>query len=291
VYTQRPAEFDYHRPTSLDEAIGLLAEDGARALAGGHSLLPLMKLRFAEPRAIVDLGRVPGLDGIEEDGDVLSIGALATHASVAASELVRSRCRVLATTAEGIGDRQVRNRGTIGGSLAHADPGADYPTVTKALGATIVATGSGGEREIAADDFFTGVFTTSLEQGELVTSVRVPVVGPRTGAAYEKHRNPASGYAVVGMAAVVTVEGGKCSAARLVVGGVTGTPEHATAAADAMIGIAPVDEAAIAAAAEKVSDALGGAVGDTYASAEYRVHLAQVMAKRAITAALGAAQG
>ena len=291
MYTQRPAEFDYHRPTSLDEAIGLLAEDGARALAGGHSLLPLMKLRFAEPRTIVDLGRIPGLDAIEEDGDVLSIGALATHAAVAASELVRSRCRVLATTAEGIGDRQVRNRGTIGGSLAHADPGADYPTVTKALGATIAATGSGGEREIAADDFFTGVFTTSLEQGELVTSVRVPVVGAGTGAAYEKHRNPASGYAVVGVAAVVRVEGGKCSGARLVVGGVTGTPEHAIAAADAMIGIAPVDEAAIAAVAEKVPEALGGAIGDTYASAEYRVHLAQVRARRAITAAFDAAQG
>jgi aerobic carbon-monoxide dehydrogenase medium subunit len=291
VYTQRPAEFDYHRPTSLDEAIGLLAEDGARALAGGHSLLPLMKLRFAEPRTIVDLGRIPGLDGIEQDGDVLRIGALATHASVAASELVRAQCRVLATTAEGIGDRQVRNRGTIGGSLAHADPGADYPTVTKALGAMIVATGSGGEREIAADDFFTGVFTTSLEQGELVTSVRVPVVGSGSGAAYEKHRNPASGYAVVGVAAVVTVEGGKCTTARLVVGGVTGTPEHATAAAEAMIGIAPADEAAIAAAAEKVPEALGGAVGDTYASAEYRVHLAQVLAKRAIAAAFDAAQG
>jgi aerobic carbon-monoxide dehydrogenase medium subunit len=291
MYTQRPAEFVYHRPTSLDEAIGLLAEEGARALAGGHSLLPLMKLRFAEPRAIVDLGRIPGLDRIEQDGDVLSIGALATHASVAASELVRSQCRVLATTAEGIGDRQVRNRGTIGGSLAHADPGADYPTVTKALGATIVATGSGGEREVAADDFFTGVFTTSLQQGELVTSVRVPVTGSGTGAAYEKHRNPASGYAVVGVAAVVTVEGGKCTAARLVVGGVTGTPEHATAAAEALVGIAPVDEAAVAAAAEKVAEALGGAVGDTYASAEYRVHLAKVLAKRAITAAFDAAQG
>ena len=291
MYTQRPAEFDYHRPRSLDEAIALLAEhDDARALAGGHSLLPLMKLRFAEPRTIVDLGRIRGLDGIEEDGDGLRIGALATHASVAASELVRSRCPVLATTAEGIGDRQVRNRGTIGGSLAHADPGADYPTVTKALGATIVVTGTGGKREIAADDFFTGVFSTSLQQGELVTSVRVPEVGAGTGAAYEKHRNPASGYAVVGVAALVTVEGGKCTAARLVVGGVTGTPEHATAAAEAMIGIAPVDEAAIAAAAEKVPEALGGAVGDTYASAEYRVHLATVLAKRAITAAFGAAK-
>src|SRR5919204_17405 len=292
MYTQRPAEFEYHRPTTLDEAIGLLEEhEDARPLAGGHSLLPLMKLRFSEPRTIVDLGRIPDLDGIDEDGDMLRIGALARHASVTASELVRSKCRVVAATAEGIGDRQVRNRGTIGGSLAHADPGADYPTVIKALAATIVATGPGGEREIAADDFFTGVFTTSLEQGELVTSVRVPVVGPGTGAAYEKHRNPASGYAVVGVAALVQVQGGKCTAARLVVGGVTGTPEHATAAAEAVIGIAPVDEAAIAAAAGKVPEALGGAVGDTYASAEYRVHLAQVLAKRAITAAFDAAKG
>src|SRR5436309_9411846 len=202
MYTQRPAEFDYHRPTSLDEASGLLADGDARPLAGGHSLLPLMKLRFAEPRTIVDLGRIPGLDGIELVGDELRIGALATHASVAASELVREKCRVLATTAEGIGDRQVRNRGTIGGSLAHADPGADYPTVVTALGATVVVRGPNGEREIPADDFFTGVFTTALRQGELVTMVRVPVVGAGTGAAYEKHRHPASGYAVAGVAVV-----------------------------------------------------------------------------------------
>jgi carbon-monoxide dehydrogenase medium subunit len=291
MYTQRPAEFDYHRPTSLDEAIGLLAEDGdASPLSGGHSLLPMMKLRLAGPRTIVDIGRIPGLDGIEKDGDAIRIGALATHASVAASELVRSQCRVLAVTAEGIGDRQVRNRGTIGGSLAHADPGADYPTVVKALGATIVTAGPSGEREIAADDFFTGVFTTSLQQGELVTGVRAPVIGAGSGAAYEKHRHPASGYAVAAVAALVKVEDGKCTEARLVVGGVTGTPVDATAAAEVMIGIAPVDEAAIAAAAEKVPEALAGALGDTYASAEYRVHLAKVLAKRAITRALEAAR-
>jgi aerobic carbon-monoxide dehydrogenase medium subunit len=274
MYTQRPAEFDYRRPASLDDAIRLLAEDGeARPLSGGHSLLPMMKLRLAEPRTIVDIGRIPGLDGIEADGDAIRIGALATHASVAASELVRSKCRVLATTAAGIGDRQVRNRGTIGGSLAHADPGADYPTVVTALGATIVVQGPSGEREIAADDFFTGVFTTALEQGELVTAVRVPVVDR---AAYVKHRHPASGYAVAGVACVV-----RSDAARLVIGGVTGTP--------VLIGIAPVDEEKVAAAAEKVPEALSGAVGDTYASAEYRVHLAQVLAKRALAAAFEAA--
>jgi aerobic carbon-monoxide dehydrogenase medium subunit len=283
MYRQRPAEFTYHRPTSLDEAIGLLAKDGdTRPLAGGHSLLPMMKLRLAEPAAIVDLGRLPGLDGIEVGGEEVQVGALTTHESVAASELVQEKCRVLATTAEGIGDRQVRNRGTIGGSLAHADPGADYPTVLTALGATVVVRGPGGEREIAADDFFTGVFTTALEQGELVTAVRVPVIDR---AAYMKHRHPASGYAVAGVACVVRTD-----EARIVVGGVTGTPVRATAAEQAMeIGIAPVDEEKIAAAAAKVPAALSGAIGDTYASGEYRVHLAQVLAKRAIKAALEAA--
>jgi aerobic carbon-monoxide dehydrogenase medium subunit len=269
------------RPTSLDEAIGLLAKNGdTRPLAGGHSLLPMMKLRLAEPQAIVDIGRIAGLDGIEVDGDELRIGAMATHASVAASEVVRSRCRVLATTAEGIGDRQVRNRGTIGGSLAHADPGADYPTVVTALGATIVVQGPGGEREIAADDFFTGVFTTALEQGELVTEVRVPAV---ERAAYVKHRHPASGYAVAAVACVL-----RDDEARLVVGGVTGMPVRVSEAEQVLIGIAPVDEEKIASVAADVPAALSGAIGDKYASAEYRIHLAHVLANRAIKAALEA---
>jgi carbon-monoxide dehydrogenase medium subunit len=274
MYPQRPAEFEYKRPASLDEAIGLLAGDGdTRALAGGHSLLPMMKLRLAEPATVVDIGRLPGLDAIEEDGDELRIGALATHASVAASELVREKCRVLATTAEGIGDRQVRNRGTIGGSLAHADPGADYPTVVTALGATVVVRGPNGELEIAADGFFTGVFTTALARGELVTAVRVPSVRK---AAYVKHRHPASGYAVVGVACVVGTD-----EARVVVGGVTGTP--------VLIAVSAVEAEAIEAVAEELPDALSGAFSDTYASGEYRVHLAQVLAKRAIKAALEAA--
>ena len=203
MYTQRPAEFTYHRPASLDEAIGLLVGDGdARPLAGGHWLLPLMKLRLAEPAALVDLGGIPGLDGIEIDGD----GAAHRRARDACGgRCIGARAGAsaasLAETAGGIGDRQVRNRGTIGGSLAHADPGADYPTVLTALGATIVVVrGSSGEREVAAEDFFTGVFTTALEPGELVTAVRVPVVDAGAGAAYAKHRHPASGYAVAGVA-------------------------------------------------------------------------------------------
>src|SRR5262245_56076087 len=221
MYTMRPAEFEYHRPTSLDEAIALLAEvEGSRPIAGGHSLLPMMKLRLAAPAALVDLGGIPGLDGIEGNGG-LTIGALATHASVLGSEVAIGIAPVIPETAGQIGDRQVRNRGTIGGSVAHADPGADYPTVLKALGAAVTATGPGGEREISADDFFTGIFQTALEPGELVTAVKVPATAAGTGAAYLKHAHPASRYAVVAVAAVVSVENGNCTSARVTGGGLT----------------------------------------------------------------------
>jgi carbon-monoxide dehydrogenase medium subunit len=284
MYTMRPAEFDYHRPASVDEAVALLGDLGdAKALAGGHSLLPAMKLRLSTPAAIVDLGGIPGLDGIAQDGDRLVIGSLATHASVAASDLVRAECPVLAEAAGEIGDRQVRNRGTIGGSVAHADPGADYPTVLKALGATIATASKSGGREIAADDFFVGVFATALEPGELITSVAVPVTAKGTGAAYLKHRHPASGYAVVGVGAVVTVAEGRCTAVQLTIGGVAETPVNADAAAKALTGQAPSDEA-IAAAAEQVS--APGQIADGYASGEYRVELARVLARRALAAAV-----
>jgi aerobic carbon-monoxide dehydrogenase medium subunit len=285
MYTTRPTEFTYHRPSSVDEAVSLLADlDDARPLAGGHSLLPAMKIRFSTPAALVDLGSIPGLDGIERDGDGIRIGALATHADVATSAVVRDGCPVLAEAAALIGDRQVRNRGTIGGSLAHADPGADYPTVVKALGATITAAGPSGSREIAAEGFFTGIFTTALEPGELVTSVRVPVTGAGTGGAYLKHKHPASGYAVAAAAAVVSVEGGTCTRARLVIGGVTGVPVDAKEAGSALEG-SPVSDEAIAAASAQVAGALGDAIGDTYASAAYRTHLATVLARRALRAA------
>ena len=285
MYTMRPGEFTYHRPTSVEEAISLIGAD-ARPLAGGHSLLPMMKIRLAAPAALVDLGRIPGLDEISRDGDTLRIGATATHASVAASDVVRSACPVLAEAAGGIGDRQVRNRGTIGGSIAHADPGADYPTVLTALGATIAVAGSRGEREVAIDDFFQGVFTTALGPDELVTAVQVPVTSAGTGAAYAKKAHPASGYAVAGAAAVVSVEGGTCTAARIAIGGVTGIPVRATAAEQVLVGEVVSLEAATR-AADTVARSLGsGEIGDTYASAEYRVHLATVLAKRALAAAI-----
>jgi carbon-monoxide dehydrogenase medium subunit len=269
MYATKPAAFEYHSPASLDEALELLSYPDARPLAGGHSLLPAMKLRLALPEALVDLRGVPGLDGIAREGDELVVGALARHAAVASSELVREACPVLADAASLIGDRQVRNRGTIGGSLAHADPGADYPTVVTALGATIVATGKGGERKIAADRFFTGVFTTALEPGELITAVRLPAVRQ---AAYLKHKHPASGYAVVGVAAAVSGD-----EARVAIGGVAGVPVSFSF---------PAAEA-VEAAPQAVTGSLDGAIGDTYASAEYRVHLAGVLTRRALEQALG----
>jgi carbon-monoxide dehydrogenase medium subunit len=285
MYTMRPAEFKYYAPTSLDEAISLLGSiEDSRPLAGGHSLLPMMRLRLATPVVLVDLGRIPGLDEISAGNGGLTIGALATHAAVAGSEVAIGIAPVIPETAAGIGDLQVRNCGTIGGSVAHADPGADYPTVLKALAGVITAAGKEGEREISADDFFRGIFETALERGELVTSVKVPAMPAGAGAVYVKRRHPASGYTIVGVAAVVTVENGEFSAARLTIGGVTSPPVHATAAADALVG-GPGSDEAIAAAAEKVSESLPNAMGDRYASSKYRTHLATVLAKRAFTVA------
>jgi carbon-monoxide dehydrogenase medium subunit len=284
MYTTRPAEFTYHRPSTVDEAVALLAElDESRPLAGGHSLLPAMKLRFSTPGALVDIGRIPELSAIERDGGAIRIGATATHAAIASSDLVRAGAAALADAASMIGDRQVRNRGTIGGSLAHSDPGADYPTVVSALGATIVTAGPNGSRELAAgNDFFTGLFTTALEPGELITSVRVPTASAGTGTAYVKHKHPASGYAVAGAAAAVTVEGGACTSARLVVGGVTGAPVEIPVGS--LTGTRGATEE-LAAAAAAVPGSLAGVIGDTYASAEYRTHLATVLAKRSLAKA------
>jgi carbon-monoxide dehydrogenase medium subunit len=285
MYPTRPAPFAYHRPASVEEAVALLREhEDARPLAGGHSLLPAMKLRLATPAALVDIGRIADLRRIETHGERIRIGALATHVEVAASPIVREGCPVLATAASLIGDRQVRNRGTVGGSLANADPGADYPTVVRALEATVTAVGPGGSRELPAAEFFTGVFATALAPGELVTELMVPARGPGTGAAYLKHKHPASGYAVAAVAAVVSLEGGRCREARVVVGGVTGVPTPAGATADALAGSDGSPDA-LARAAAKVPDALGDAFGDYYASADYRVHLASVLAGRALAAA------
>lgn len=278
-----PGNFDYHRPGSLDEAIGLLRNlKDAKLLAGGHSLIPAMKLRAAQPTAVVDLGRLPGLAGIGDSGDSLRIGALTTHAAVADSETARAGCPLLAEAAAAIGDIQVRNRGTLGGSLAHADPGADYPAAMLALGAEITVIGPGGERTLAAADFFVDLFTTALAETEVITSVRVPKAA---GGAYLKHRHPASSYAVVGAAARVELDdSGQVSACALGIGGVVGKAVLAEEAAAALVG-GPADPERIAAAAGKVAASLDDPLGDLYASGEFRCHLAGVYGKRALTLA------
>ena len=282
------APFDYQRPATIEEAFDLLRAEGARPLAGGHSLLPAMKLRVSNPDMLVDISRLPGLGAIEKSGDAMLVGALATHEAVAGSGVLATECPLLAETARHIGDAQVRARGTIGGSIAHADPAADYPTALLALGATVHTTSASGTREISAADFFTDIFTTALEPGELVTSVSVPVMSAGTGGAYVKHRHPASSYAVVGVAAIVMLDDGAITGARLTVGGVVGKPVSVDVSG--LTGKAASAES-LAAAASAVSTSLTNPIGDVYASGEYRVHLAGVLAKRALAIAAGNAAG
>ncbi len=282
--------FAYHRPHTLAEAIAILQSNKeAKILAGGHSLIPAMKLRVASPGALVDIGHLPGLSGVEAGSGELTIGALTTHAAIASSDLVRRSCPVLAEAAALIGDPQVRNRGTIGGSLAHADPAADLPPVMLMLDAKLVATGPAGARDIPAESFFVDLFTTTLKPDEVLTAVKVITYGANAGAAYLKHRHPASGYAVVGVGAFVHVQDGKCSRVSLAVGGATPKAVRAKDA-EALLTGKPPDAAAIGEAAARVSSSLGDALSDTYASAEYRVHLAQVLARRALVAAVEKAQ-
>ncbi len=287
------ANVDYYRPTSLSEAVSLLRKNKeARVLAGGHSLIPMMKLRTAAPSALVDIGRLKGLSSIKALKTRVDIGALTTHAAIAASEAIQTACPILAEAAAQIGDLQVRNRGTMGGSLAHADPAADMPTVIVALRGTLTAMGSRASRHIPADQFFTDLFTTALKPGEILTSISVPAYSNRgnIGGAYLKHPHPASSYAVVGVAALVELKGGTVSAVDLVVGGATANPVRASAAEAMLKGQAP-SEMNLAAAAAKVAEAITMPMSDLYASGEYRAHLATVLAKRALTAAVERAGG
>ena len=280
-----PAQFDYHTPGTVKEALDLLGKykDDAKLLAGGHSLLPAMKFRLARPAHVVDLRKVPGLSGIKEEGGMLVIGAMTTHWAVESSPLVKAKCPVLAQTAAQIGDPMVRNMGTIGGSLTHADPAADYPATIIALNAEMVLEGPKGKRTIKVDDFFKSLMTTAVGPDEILTEVRVPVCGPSVGCAYMKFPHPASRFAVVGVAAALTVEGGKVSKASI---GITGAGTKAVRAKGveaALLGKA-LDAATIQAAAEKAPDGVD-VQADLQGSVEYKKHLLKVFAKRAIEAA------
>lgn len=284
-----PASFEYHRASSVPDALALLGRygDDAKVLAGGHSLLPLMKLRFVTPGHVIDIGRIAALNVITESGGSVAIGAMARHADVASSAVIAKLLPALSDAAAGIGDVQVRNRGTIGGSVAHADPGADLPAVMLALGAQIVATGKSGERTIAADAFFTEALTTSLGAGELVTQIRIPVPGAGSGSAYAKHADAASGYAVVGVAALVTVGGGKVTTASVAITGLTSKPTRLKAVESALVG-----QAASADSARAAAQAAGKGLDlydDARGSVAYKSNLAAVYAARALTSALARA--
>jgi carbon-monoxide dehydrogenase medium subunit len=286
-----PASFDYHAAGSVQEALALLAQygDDAKLLAGGHSLLPVMKLRFAAPAHLIDIGRIAGLSAITDGGASIHIGATARHADVAASAVVRGKTPLLAEVASHIGDPLIRNMGTIGGSLAHADPAADLPAAMLALGASVVLTGSAGSRTLTADDFFTDVFTTALQPGEMLTEVLVPVQGAGSGGAYEKHADPASGYAIVGIAVQLHVAAGAITSARV---GMTGLGPMAVRlrATEAALAGQPATDATAATAAALAADGLSFD-DDARGSAAYKVNLARVHARRAITRALAAARG
>jgi carbon-monoxide dehydrogenase medium subunit len=280
-------DFAYYRAGSLAEAGQLLQQHpGAKLLAGGHSLIPLLKLRLAAPAALVDIGRLDELKGVAVANGRVRIGALTTHAELAASSELATHAPALAEAAATIGDPAVRNRGTIGGNVAHADPASDLPTVLAVLDATIATTGDGGDPGIAAADFFEGMMATALGDHDIVTAVEVPASPAGQGQAYVKFAHPASRYAVVGAAAAVTVTGGTISTAAVALGGLVPTATRAASVEQALAGQTPSADTIAAAAAAVTADLGDDLIGDIYASAEYRRAMAPVCVKRALTAAV-----
>lgn len=280
-----PAGFSYYAPRSVADAVRLLSEhpDDAKLLAGGHSLLPAMKLRLAQPGTIVDIGHIAELSGIRLEGEALIIGAGTTHGEIERSPVVQEHYPLLSEAASHIGDLQVRHRGTIGGSLAHADPAADWPAVVLALDAELTTVGPNGTRTIAARNFFVDLFTTALAPDEVLTAVRV--ARPRGASAYEKARNRASGYALVGVAVAADRSNGTMSSVSIGITGAAGKPSRA-AVAESMLAGQPASPQSISDAASHAADGLD-CLDDIQASADYRRHLVQVLTRRALARALG----
>lgn len=280
-----PRQFDYVAPGSLDEAIAALGDD-SKVIAGGMSLLPLMKMRLFSPAVLVDIARIPGLDSIEDKGDHISIGAMVRHANTASNGLIGSNAAALATAAALTGDVQVRNRGTTCGSMAHADVAADTPAAVLALGGTMVASSPSGVREIAGDAFVVDALTSALGSDEILTEIRLPKAGPGEGSAYDKlgRRGGHSDYAVAGAAAWVKKSNGSIEAARVAVTGVGTKPTITPGVAEALVGTDGSD-AAIAAAAERALEDLT-LLEDLYGSEEYKGHLAKVYVRRAVKQAI-----
>ncbi|HTX28476.1 MAG TPA: xanthine dehydrogenase family protein subunit M [Streptosporangiaceae bacterium] len=281
-----PAQFEYVRPGSLGEAVRALGGGGddAKVIAGGQSLLPLLRLRLAYPSLLVDIGGLGELSGVRDAGDALVIGAMTTHYSLIGDPLIRDHCGLIASAAGTVADPAVRHRGTIGGSLAHADPAGDLPAVMVALDATMLATGPGGEREIAAGDFFVDYLTTSLAPGEILTAVRVPKLGHGWGFRYEKFQPTAQAWAIVGVAALARRDNGHVAEARIGLTNMGTVPVRAHAAEAAASGAASRE--ALAAAAEHADEG-SDPPSDLRAAADYRRHLARVLTGRALAGAAG----
>lgn len=282
-----PTAFAYERAETIDEAIALLAEhgEGAKLIAGGHSLLPIMKLRLAEPERLIDIGRITELQGVRDDGSEVVIGALTTHHQIATDSVIAARIPLLAATAARVGDRQVRNRGTIGGALAHADAAADYPAAILALEATIVARGPQGERRIPAGEFFLDFLTTALQPNDVLTEIRIAAPPAGHGWSYQKLANQASGYAIVGVGALIVLDdNGACADIRIGVTGAAAVAWRAGAVEAALRG-QTLDAETVETAAMLVD---GGAdvLDDLHGSAEYRRRVTRGLTRRAILEAV-----
>ena len=278
-----PSTFEYRRANTVSEAISLMQQLGeeAKILSGGHSLIPTMKLRLASPGTLIDIGGLSELKNIQDKGDHIAIGSGVTHWMLESSELVSNKAPALSQAAAAIGDVQVRNKGTIGGALAHSDPQADYPGAILALNATMVVKGSSGERTIAADDYFTGLWETALGEGELLTEIRIPVNPMNANSCYVKFPQPASRYPYVGCGVALSSSGGNCSDIRVGFSGVGEWAFRDAGIENALKGQA-LNSSSIAAAAEKAAE--GKAVlSDHFVSEEYRRAMSKVFAKRAIT--------
>lgn len=285
------AQFDYKVPNSIEEAVSLIAADpdGSKILAGGHSLIPAMKLRLAQPQVLVDIARIKNLAYIREEGDQILIGATTTHYQLESSQLLKQICPLLPACAASIGDVQVRNKGTIGGSLAHSDPAGDWPAAAIALRAQLVLLGPNGERTVNADDFFVDLLTTDLQPGEILREIRIKKPAGKFGHAYEKVPHPASGFAVVGVAVSLSLKAdGACESASIGVTGV-GAKAYRAAGVESALAGSNLDDAAIVSAAAHACDGIDPNT-DLVASGEYRCHLAKVHTKRAIAAAKGRAK-
>ncbi|MGY1601396.1 FAD binding domain-containing protein [Geodermatophilus sp. SYSU D00815] len=282
-----PAAFDYARPTTVEEALQAIAEGGddVKVLAGGQSLIPVMRLRLAAPSTVVDLGRVSELRGVRDDGDAIVIGAMTTHSDVVSDPLIAEHAPLIAEATETVADRQVRHRGTFGGALVHADPAGDLPAVALALDAEFVIAGPAGRRTVPARDFFVDYLTTALEEGELLVEVRVPKLQGSWGMRYEKFNRVAQAWSIVAVAAAVRRENGTIAEARIGLTNMGSTPLRATAAEQALAGAAASAEA-IAAAADRAAEGTAPS-SDLNAQADYRQHLAKVLTRRAVSAAAG----